>query len=296
MTIFAEQNRTHIMTETKNTTTEAELYTSYLKEWQNEPSVINDGMIILCRKGTTSIRIDFVDWQLHPGAVITIFPGDVVLLYNTSFDFEVEVLRFSKELLREASLQLEQTVYRLLRADRCRKDRPVITTIIDSMFSLLKVYFKQHDCTCLDQLVLYQLKAFFLGFYDWICHNSDEAPQLVGSQRIHDHYSRFMIELETHYKQWREVKDYATCLNISPKYLNIIVRRVTQHTAKEIIDQYVVLQLKLALRTSTKPVQQLAWEYNFCDESFMCRYFKRHTGISPHRFRLAHLEMTALNL
>ena len=29
------------------------------------------------------------------------------------------------------------------------QDSPVVTHIIDSMFSLLRLYFEQHDCTCI---------------------------------------------------------------------------------------------------------------------------------------------------
>ncbi|MBR1934494.1 MAG: AraC family transcriptional regulator [Muribaculaceae bacterium] len=265
--------------------TRATLAYSRLAEWRDEPQVIDQGIIMLCRYGSSRIRVDFVDWQLPTGAVITLFPGDVVWLHDTSADFEVELLRFDKELLREASVQLEQTVYSLLRADRCRNDCPIVTTIIDNMFSLLKVYFSQHDCICLDQLVLYQLKAFFLGFYDWIYRNRREQPALEGSQLIHDRFYDLMVALETNFMRSREVAFYASQLSLSTKYLNSIVRRITGETAKTIIDRYVVMQLKLRLRDSGESINQIAWDYNFSDTSFFCRYFKRHTGVSPMQFR-----------
>lgn len=132
-----------------------------LQELKDESNVIDYGAIILCKGGTASMRIDFKDWHLKQYAVITLFPNDVVMLHDVSDDFEVEMLRYDKTLLREASLQLEQTVYSLLRKDRCRTDKQVVTLIIENMFSLLRLYFIQKECMCLDQLVLYQLKAFF---------------------------------------------------------------------------------------------------------------------------------------
>lgn len=53
------------------------------------------------------MRIDFKDWHLKKDAVITLFPNDMVMLHNVSDDFEVEMLRYDKTMLREASLQLE---------------------------------------------------------------------------------------------------------------------------------------------------------------------------------------------
>lgn len=266
-------------------TEKAQLYTSPLEEWRVEPQVVDFGAIIICRRGVATMRIDFKDWELHEGAVIIIFPGEALILQQVSEDFMVEMLRYDAAMLREASLQLEHTVYSSLRADRCRKDRPVVTAIIDNMFALLKVYFTQQDCTCLDQLVLYQLKAFFTGFYDWIVRSRAERLPETGSRRTRELFSDFMEALERDYRQYRDVAYYAHRLSVTPKYLNIIVQRVTGHTAKAIIDQYVVMQLKLSLRSTNFSVKQLAWDYQFSDTSFFCRYFKQHTGLTPQQYR-----------
>ena len=266
-------------------TDSARLYVTSLDEWRTEPQVIDFGAIIICRKGRATMCIDFKDWELYTDAVITVFPGEALILHDVSSDFEVEMLRYDSALLREASLQLERTVYSSLRADRCRRDRPVVTAIIDNMFALLKVYFAQRDCTCLDQLVLYQLKAFFVGFYDWIVRNRSERPPEVGSRRTRELFNDFMETLERDYRRSRDVAHYAAHLSVTPKYLNIIVRRITQHTAKEIINQYVMMQIKLSLRSTNSSVKQLAWDYQFSDTSFFCRYFKQHTGLTPQQYR-----------
>lgn len=87
-----------------------------------------------------------------------------------------------------------------------------------------------------------------------------------------------MEDLEQNYMKSHTVAFYAGRLNITSKYLNNIVRQMTGYTTKDIIDQYVTMQIKLQLRTADKSVKQLAWDFNFSDESFFCRYFKLHTG------------------
>lgn len=49
-----------------------------------------------------------------------------------------------------------------------RTESPILTNIINNMFALLRLYFEQEGCICLEQLVTLQLKAFFLGFYDYL--------------------------------------------------------------------------------------------------------------------------------
>lgn len=251
-----------------------------------EPCVADYGAIIICRGGRATMHIDFRHWTLERGAVITLFPGDVVRLEDATADFLVEQLRYTPAMLREASLQLEQTVYSMLRKDRCRNSTAVVTQIVDSMFGLLRIYFSQPECECTDRLVLLQLKAFFIGFYDWLSRNPQVMPTDEGSRRTNELFNQFMELLETHYRESHDVAFYADLMHITPKYLSTIVQRKTGHTTKTIIDHYVILQLKLSLRTSPKSVKGLAAEYHFSDFSFFCRYFKRHTGTTPMEFRV----------
>ncbi|MGM9700193.1 MAG: AraC family ligand binding domain-containing protein [Prevotella sp.] len=125
-----------------STQQEAKLIHTALYHWRNDPQVIQHGAIIICRRGQATLTINFKEWELFEGAVITVFPGDVVHLRATD-DFETETLRYNASLLREASLQLEQTVYNAMREDRCRQDTPIVTHIINNMFGLLHSYFDQ---------------------------------------------------------------------------------------------------------------------------------------------------------
>ena len=292
---------------------EASLFRSGLEEWQEGPQVLTYGAILICRKGKARLNVNYKDWELYEGAVITLFPNDVVELKvdgdckspqtengdckspetengdckspQTANSFQAEILKYNPSLLREASLQLEQTVYSSLREDRCRQDTPVVTNIINGMFALLKVYFDQSECTCISQLVLCQLKAFFIGFHEYLQRNPQYRPDEVKSYRVRELFNRFMMLLERDYKISRDVNYYAAQMNISSKYLTNIVSQVTGHTPKTIIDQYVILQLKMHLKRTTQSIKEMAWEFHFADVSFFCRYFKKHTGLTPQQIR-----------
>lgn len=265
---------------------EASLKTSKLEDWQHDACVISHGAIIICRTGQATMRVNYKEWLLNEDAVITVFPNDVVEMVSCTPSFCVEMLTYSASLLREASLQLEQTVYSSLREDRCRQDSPVVTRIINGMFTLLHVYFDQPECSCISQLVLCQLKAFFIGFHEYLQRNPHLRTDEVRSYRTRQLFNRFMQLMERDYKISRDVNYYAELMHITPKYLTNIVRQVTGHTPKNIIDQYVILQLKMQLRRSSRSIKEIAWDYHFTDVSFFCRYFKRLTGITPQQIRM----------
>ena len=263
----------------------ASLKTRSLDEWLGEYVVIDYGMIVLCREDEADLMVNFTEWRLKPGSVITLFPGDVVSITSKSVSFKAETLRYAASLLREASLQLEHTVYSELKTDRCRTESATLTSIVSNMMALLRLYFEQEGCICLDQLVMLQLKAFFLGFYDYLYRNPTERKAESESPRTKELFNQFMRELEHRYRESRDVSYYAELLHISPKYLNMVTQRMTSHTIKTIINQYVVLQIKQSLTTEEKSIKQIAWDYHFSDLSFFCRYFKQHTGMTPQQFR-----------
>lgn len=264
---------------------QARLFTTRFDEWQKETTVLDGGYLVLCLSGSAEIHVDFTCWHLYRGAVIALFPNDVVQLCAVSDDFTAETLSYSASLLREASLQLEAVVYESLRADRCRTDAPIVTNIIRSIFSLLRLYFEQKDCTCLTQMVLLQLKSFFLGFYDYLYRHPSQKPDDTGTQRVNELFQRFMSLLERDYRRSRDVDHYAHALHISAKYLNAISHTKTLQSTKNLIDSYVIMQLKLLLRTSSISIKEVSCLYHFSNLSFFCRYFRTHASMSPKAYK-----------
>jgi YesN/AraC family two-component response regulator len=92
--------------------------------------------------------------------------------------------------------------------------------------------------------------------------------------------------VHNHYIEEREVAYYADKLCISPRYLSSVVRSVRiDVTPKAIIDSFVVLEIKALLQSTNLSIQEIADRLHFPDQSFFGRYFKKHTGLMPSRYR-----------
>lgn len=273
------------MEELLKTPTSVALCSDALCDLRDEAQVLDYGMVIVCRCGAATVRVNFSEWRLVEHSVITLFPNDVVEVTGASYDFRTEWLRYDAGLLREASLRVEHTVYSQLRNDRCRVGHTFVSDIVNAMFAMLGVFFHEQGCLCLERLVLLQLQSFFLGYHDFLLQHPDQRPEEDGSPRVSELFNRFMQLVEDHYKQTRAVNDYAQLLHITPKYLSNIVRQKTGLSPKVIINHFTVLQIKLSLSRTDKTVRQLAYEYHFEDDAFFCHYFKKHTGYAPQQFR-----------
>lgn len=255
--------------------------------WQGEWSIATEGAILLCRRGEADIHIGLRKWHIFPQSTITLFPNDAVCLENATDDFEVELLRYSADLLREASFQLEHTIYSRMRADRCFGvgETTMPTRIVESLFQTLRIYFGQSECLCLDQLVVLQLKTYFLGFYEWQKRTQPDDQYEKGTRRMNEILHAFMELMESDFRTSHRVDYYADRLHITPKYLSNITTAITGFTPKELIDHYLILQIKQTLRRGDKTVQQIAEEFCFSDASFFVRYFRHHTGVTPAEWR-----------
>lgn len=242
--------------------------------------VINHGAVVYCYSGTARVQINFDQWEMASDNVVTLFPGDTISWISMSQDFQAEILRYDSALLREASLNIEHAVYRELKADRLCSDRRIAVHVGRTMFDLLRFYFSEQYCPSIDRIVILQLNTFFLGFSDYISMAHPHRDRKATS-RVEELFRQFMELVEDHYREWHEVNDYASEMNITRKYLGLIVAKKTGFTPKTLIDEYIVLQLKLRLRSSTLTLQQIAAEFHFSDMSFFSRYFKAHTGVTP---------------
>lgn len=69
-----------IVNSMKSSYQKASLSCSGLEEWQEGPQVLTYGAILICRKGKARLNVNYKDWELYEGAVITLFPNDVVEL------------------------------------------------------------------------------------------------------------------------------------------------------------------------------------------------------------------------
>ena len=252
----------------------------------SEVHAIDHGAILYSQAGIARVRINFDVWELREKDVLIFFPGDMVKWEMMDEEFTANIIRYSSDILRAASLNVERAVYEQLRADRRCGYRELIDVVVDSMFRIFNFYFTQEHYQLTDRIVTLHLQAFFLGFYDYLQAHPHQDNQDKGTQRTDELFVRFMELLETEFRQGHEVNYYADRMCISRKYLGLIVKGKTSLSPKQIIDEYLMLRLKLTMRTSKASLKQIADEFHFADQSALTRYFKTHAGLTPQQFRL----------
>lgn len=96
---------------------------------------------------------------------------------------------------------------------------------------------------------------------------------------------RFWSLLAKHASRQRSVSFYADALGITPGYLNKACRRAYGTSPKALIEQQVAVEISTLLSDTDMTVAHIADRLGFEDTSYMCRFFRRTTGLSPLEFR-----------
>jgi AraC-like DNA-binding protein len=93
------------------------------------------------------------------------------------------------------------------------------------------------------------------------------------------------------YKRAHKVQHYASELSVSSDYLNRYVKEKTGKSAKDYIQDKLMIEAKRLLLFSEMSSKELAYELGFEEPSHFNSFFKKHSGQSPIAFRKTVREM-----
>ncbi|MEC8579552.1 MAG: helix-turn-helix domain-containing protein [Pseudomonadota bacterium] len=96
---------------------------------------------------------------------------------------------------------------------------------------------------------------------------------------------RFMALASQRMREHLRVSDYATALNVTRDRLGTAVRRATGKSPQGYLHQLLIREASELLSNTGMPVSQVAYRLGFHDPAYFTRFFIRHRGESPAKFR-----------
>ncbi len=96
---------------------------------------------------------------------------------------------------------------------------------------------------------------------------------------------KFKDLVEKQYSMNHRVMDYAEALNVTPNYLNEVIRTALNIPAKEYIQSMLILEAKRLAVFTEKSAKEIGFELGFEDPSHFSKFFKSNTGVSLQEFK-----------
>ncbi|WP_020559825.1 helix-turn-helix domain-containing protein [Thiofilum flexile] len=103
---------------------------------------------------------------------------------------------------------------------------------------------------------------------------------------------KFRSLLDKHYRSQWSVQDYANALYVSPSTLNRLCTKHLGMTAKALIQNRLLLEIKRRLIYTTDSLDNIALTLGFKDSAYFSRFFKNLQGISPSLYRQEQYQAT----
>ena len=95
----------------------------------------------------------------------------------------------------------------------------------------------------------------------------------------------FMQLVEQSDGRIRKVDDFARQLNVTPKYLSVLLKETMNRRPSDVIQLFTLKAIERRLRFSDMTMQEIANDLNFANASFFGKYVKEHLGMSPLEYR-----------
>lgn len=245
------------------------------------------GAILFCRRGSATVTVDQLRDRVTRDTLLLLLPGSILHLNERTDDFRVRFCAFSLELFSEAAYRLDPSFFHILHEHAIIRLPDRIIEGVRNWFQMASYTYRDRGNIFRNTIIRNRLQNVLLEAFDKTQRFAPDVHSQTGTTRQADLFQRFVALVHEHCTEQREVAFYADRLCISARYLSTIIRSVAHSTAKEFIDRSVVLEIKMLLGSTELSVQEIAYRLHFPDQSYLGRFFKKHTGVSPTEFRNA---------
>lgn len=245
------------------------------------------GAILFCRRGSATVTVDQLRDRVTRDTLLLLLPGSILHLNERTDDFRVRFCAFSLELFSEAAYRLDPSFFHILHEHAIIRLPDRIIEGVRNWFQMASYTYRDRGNIFRNTIIRNRLQNVLLEVFDKTQRFAPDVHSQTGTTRQADLFQRFVALVHEHCTEQREVAFYADRLCISTRYLSTIIRSVAHSTAKEFIDRSVVLEIKMLLGSTELSVQEIAYRLHFPDQSYLGRFFKKHTGVSPTEFRNA---------
>ncbi len=117
----------------------------------------------------------------------------------------------------------------------------------------------------------------------------DEEQHFEINKPSIDIIKKFIDLVEVNFLHERSVGFYAEKLSMHPNYLNSLVKKHTGLTAKESIQNRLLLETKYLLHSTNLSIKEISNQVGFNDPNYFTSFFRRFENISPGNYRSSFL-------
>lgn len=250
----------------------------------DRPHRVTFYQIVYITRGQGRHYIDFSSYDYSPGSLLFISAGQVHA-FEVNPGTEGFLILFTQDFLTRNMLHSDILAFsRLFNYHLYPPDIPPVDTSSPLFEPIVSEIYNEYlfTNTFAREEIIRTLLRLLLLKAERIKRTL--APLEKNTDRV-ARFNEFRQLLSDRYIDTRNADAYADMMQISYNHLNRIIKSVAGNTAKAFIDNFVILEAKRHLAVSDASVKELSDIMGFDEPTNFVKYFKKHTGQSPVRFK-----------
>ncbi len=243
---------------------------------------------IVILSGSLSLSIDYVRFKFEKNTAINVVSLMMVNNFEISEDFSCYIITSNQDFVNEVLMGSSPIPLSYISK---MNENPGVALDLDSVQLLrstiirITYYLKLKSHIFQKELITNTYHNFILELANIITKVFEDDAPAKKTTRKEGLIRDFIFLLSEYGKCEHSPSFYAEKLAISTQYLSSILKEASGATAGNWIATNLVTQAKILLRTKDLTIQQVALELNFADQASFGKFFKKHTGVSPKKFR-----------
>ncbi|MES2512550.1 MAG: helix-turn-helix domain-containing protein [Bacteroidota bacterium] len=241
-------------------------------------------LTVLFTKGNGTHEIDFNTYEIKPGLVFTMLPGQMHN-WKTSLDIDGYVFFHTKSFYDSGFNKtgvndfpffqsLQNPPFIELEKSSVKKLEPLFRELVVEHEE--KHYLKLEKIHTLVNLIYVELSRLYS--VNISVHNQNYLAKV----RILENF------IDKNFKTKKYPHEYANLMNLSEKHLNRMSKVCLNKTTTELIAERIILEAKRLLTHSKQTISEVANELGYQNNSYFSRFFKKHAKETPVQFLNKH--------
>lgn len=256
-----------------------------LKECLNRPIDVGGCSIFVCKAGYANVTLNFKPYEIKAGHLLILFGDTVMIPVDISENLSIFTVSvsdtFIDELLYNSSAEFFDFIYAYPLLSTTGEQRSLLAAWEQQILWLMK----PENSAVAHKIFSNTLSNFFLAVESVINNTHELTGIKYKASQSWILINKFTKLLFQYGHENRNVNFYADKLCVTPGYLYKVVTKVMNTSPKDLIDTYITTEIKVLLSTTNLSVKEIAEELHFEDSSYMCRFFRRRTGVSLTDFK-----------
>ncbi|MDA3893382.1 MAG: helix-turn-helix transcriptional regulator [Salinivirgaceae bacterium] len=242
--------------------------------------------IILVKEGRGKHFVDFQEFDITDNSVYFIYPGQVHQVIPVG-EPKGWVITFTNEFLVKNNIS-DQLINDVYLFNNFGESPPLSLHDheVEVYESLIRQIGEFEGNTAYNNEAKGSLLKLFLIKSHTLCSLSKNV-ELQSTESINPIFRAFKKYIDTYFSSKHKVSDYAELLSVSSDYLNKVVKSLTGKSAKEYIQNRIMIEAKRSLLFTDLSNKELSYHLGFEEPAHFSNFFKKNSGSSAIDFRIA---------